>query len=83
MMNEYVTKDNMRSIIETACSDNMLYKTLMKWVDALPTEDAAPIIHARWTDNHNGTFTCSNCNKQASRGNYCPHCGAKMDERNG
>ena len=47
----------------------------------MEAEDVAPIIHAKWTDNTNGTFTCSNCNKKASRGNYCPHCGAKMDEK--
>lgn len=41
---------------------------------------AAPVKHGRWLNNTNGTFTCSVCGKRASRGNYCPNCGAKMDE---
>lgn len=42
-------------------------------------EEAELIKHGKWTNNTNGTFTCSVCDKRASRGNYCPNCGAKMD----
>lgn len=26
------------------------------------------------------TYQCSNCNRASIGGNYCSHCGAKMDE---
>ena len=32
----------------------------------------------KWTNNQNGTFTCSICGCKHSRSNYCPNCGAKM-----
>ena len=53
-----------------------------------PTVDAEPAKHGRWGGEEifpgfptlNGYF-CSNCRKRAGRKtNYCPNCGAKMDE---
>ena len=48
------------------------------------TEDVAPVVHAHWTAEKK----CSNCKEDAlwdDRGgdwltDYCPNCGAKMDE---
>lgn len=49
---------------------------------------AEPVKHARWIDPVHGVYKCSNCRSfldfegvNAGRGdaNYCPHCGAKMD----
>lgn len=51
-----------------------------------PTEDVAPIIRGKWivkTDNENKTCgECSVCGKIQYAGelNYCPYCGAKMEE---
>ena len=54
-----------------------------------PTADVAPVIHGKWiSKNHHGyewTFVCSNCGYVDGfpfndRYNYCPNCGAKMDE---
>ena len=51
--------------------------------------DVAPVIHARWIDNGRGGYAhayfCSNCGwldgyPIEDRFNYCPNCGAKMDE---
>ena len=51
--------------------------------------DVAPVIHARWIDNGRGGYAhayfCSNCGwldgyPIEDRHNYCPNCGAKMDE---
>ena len=42
--------------------------------------DAEPVRHGHWKDSSNG-WTCSICNRDVSRDyNYCPNCGAKMDE---
>ena len=58
-------------------------------IDAQPTIDAVPVAHAHWIksnyDNIDGTiYECSNCNTEMfSAWNYCPNCGAKMDEELG
>lgn len=61
-----------------------------KEIDKAPTIDAEPIRHGhwvqRWTGNEYIVF-CSNCRTEALEivdyeleYNYCPNCGAKMDE---
>lgn len=53
-------------------------------VDNAPTEDVAPVVHAYWYMTIKGgypLFGCSNCDDVSSFDyNYCPYCGAKMDE---
>lgn len=57
-------------------------------IDAQPTIDAVPVVHAHWIDQKHGTYKCSSCGQfldfggvNAGRGdaNYCPNCGAEMD----
>lgn len=62
------------------------------WLDALgnlknaPAVDVVPVVHGRWLDNEDYMF-CSICGIQwnycdndTETFNYCPNCGAKMDE---
>ena len=48
--------------------------------------DVAPVVHAHWIFYANGTCDCSNCHTvwESNMVNrwieYCPFCGAKMDE---
>ena len=59
-------------------------------VENTPTVDAEPIRHGRWiSESQQRVFKCSACGHyldfdgvNAGRGsaNYCPNCGAKMDE---
>lgn len=47
-------------------------------VKAQPTVDAVPVRHGKWIDDN-----CSICGEyvyKGDRGNYCPNCGARMDE---
>ena len=50
------------------------------------TIDAEPVRHGHWIMKPNGYGTCSNCQKCSLDimggvdSNYCPNCGAKMDE---
>lgn len=57
----------------------------------VPTENVAPVIHARWkwklADNGWADTTCSNCGHVWNMDvhmyldyDYCPYCGAMMDE---
>ena len=58
--------------------------------DDIPTVDAEPIRHGRWiSERRQRVFKCSVCGNyldfdgvNGGRGsaNYCPNCGAKMDE---
>ena len=54
-----------------------------------PTIEAKPVVHGRWiSKNPHGyewVFVCSNCDyidgyPFNDRSNYCPNCGARMDE---
>ena len=43
--------------------------------------DVAPVRHGRWKRCWKNLCECSECGEVVSvRNNYCPHCGAKMDE---
>lgn len=55
-----------------------------------PDFDAAPVVHAHWIDE--GPFCslvkCSQCGnfldmRGVNSANFCPYCGAKMDEEEG
>lgn len=60
-----------------------------RWkVSRIPIIEAEPVKRAHWIDQKHGVYKCSNCGNfldfsgvNAGRGsaNYCPHCGAKMD----
>lgn len=56
-------------------------------VSMYPEEDVQPVRHGRWklvgadSRGRGGTWICTACNTcQPYVSDYCPHCGAKMDE---
>lgn len=72
------------------------YRWIKELYLSQPIVDAAPVRHGHWvslTDCSNAGVYCSVCNKKVYkedyapcnkknklRSNYCPNCGAKMDE---
>ena len=58
-------------------------------INGIPAADVAPVRHGRWVEKEKYTFgimyDCSLCeNRILDNGhpwNYCPHCGAQMDEK--
>ena len=61
---------------------------VLHWVVETPTEDAVPVVHARWVNESNGYKDCSKCGCEHpirdAKGylvddDYCPSCGARMD----
>ena len=63
-------------------------ETVLEYAENLPAADVAPVRHGRWIEQEKYTFgtmyDCSICdNRILDNGhswNYCPNCGAKMDE---
>ena len=73
-------------LVGTCSKDN---EYLGNRLSVAPTIEAKPVVHAHWiSKNHHGyewIFVCSNCDyidgyPFNDRSNYCPNCGAKMDE---
>lgn len=72
---------------------------LVNRIEALPTEDVAPVVHGRLIEREDPMldtyYTCSACNedfyieqagdpvKDLFTYTYCPNCGAKMDMKDG
>lgn len=54
-------------------------------IETLPTADVAPVVHGRWIATHDEFCSCSLCKYPVyvawGQTNYCPNCGAKMDEK--
>lgn len=58
------------------------------YANIAPTIDAEPVRHGKWIFNPSDAFEamfakpkCSECGfESADGGNYCPNCGARMDE---
>lgn len=61
-----------------------LCKAVKAVADAAPTVDAVEVVRGRWItveDREHLGVRCSNCQKWFDeKTNYCPSCGAKMDE---
>ncbi len=57
-------------------------------IDHAPTIEAKPVVHAHWEGGIVTFLHCSNCGEKALgtcfeeefMSNYCPNCGALMDE---
>ena len=59
-------------------------------IENFPNADVAPVIHGRWETNSDrpDSLICSVCKCgfdmwKHDPHNYCPSCGAKMDEKEG
>lgn len=59
----------------------MMHYAIIKDIEHAPTIDAVEVVHGHWIDC-DGYRECSKCGwLHAHQGlNYCPICGAKMDE---
>lgn len=65
-------------------SPEVVANTILKLSEKL--ENVEPVVHAQWIENDEfPCYNCSNCHDAISYSDfndyeYCPHCGAKMDE---
>lgn len=54
-------------------------------IDEVNATEVRPDTHAHWIKSETEPYACSNCNRRelwmnAVTYEYCPHCGARMDE---
>lgn len=85
-MAEYLEREALKSQI----AENKLMvrepaaKRILAMIDDMPAADVAPVVHGQWVNG----CQCSVCgdrhgpynSRHRPYYNYCPHCGAKMDE---
>ena len=83
-MAEYIDREAaLMKLMQDGCSAKNLQS-----ISDMPVADVAPVRHGRWVEKEKYTFgimyDCSLCeNRILDNGhswNYCPNCGAKMDE---
>lgn len=94
-MAEYIGKDQVIEWFRPYghVDEGIPYYGLVTDIREMKTADVAPVVHGRWMHSRYDNFSeqfdrvkCSQCNHEAYAmafyvvdGNYCPHCGAKMD----
>lgn len=84
-MSDYIKRENALSTFS-----NAFYAGLAAKIKAISPEDVAPVRHGRWVESFKvnapptlrSRWTCSWCGNVQTYGitDYCPNCGAKMDE---
>ena len=75
--------------------ERSIYLTAKQKIKNIPSADVAPVSHGKWTEVQKENiwgdiipvFECSLCGKYTfgtkgitEKSNYCPNCGARMDE---
>lgn len=98
-MAEYIDKEMALSLVQPDAPEDekstVTIATAKKLVRSIiyrtPTADVATVVHGRWIEQEKYTFgvmyDCSICGSRildnGHSWNYCPSCGAKMDEKEG
>lgn len=86
-MNEYVNRKDLRDALYDGDAVTM---EGVKIINQFPLADVAPVRHGHWIYHPDDLFPsestqeCSYCHAEEyltlDNDNYCPNCGAKMDE---
>lgn len=83
-MIEYITKE--QAIDEvwdafTSHDDPDLGRVIEENINRLPPADVAPVVRGRPLEDENGWPVCGCCGGSLEDDDqYCPYCGAKMEE---
>ena len=88
-MAEYIEREKAyEAVLFATCGSGYQYEATYA-IDRIPEADVAPVVHGKWLkpeyEYHVGICSLCGCVplKPAFRStpyNYCPNCGAKMDE---
>ena len=81
-------EDKLKEHIKKTESELMLgaLSTFLRVLDITPTADVAPVRHGYWVSINEYPYEkCSICGETHDTvrclDNYCPNCGARMDEK--
>ena len=87
-MAEYISREVIVKVIRERCSP---CGEAIEAIRGVPAADVTPVVHARWEQDADGDWYCTNCDEVVAicdsgrertyRKPYCPNCGAKMDGR--
>ena len=80
---EYIEREKLNDMLEDFCVNESFYDALQ----TMPAADVSPVRHGRWVKEKTDVLIhwhCSACEEcfflDKPNSEYCPHCGAKMDE---
>ena len=95
-MAEYIERESIYKILLMENPFGWNNNDLAELFREAKAADVAPVIHAHWIEQEDGNldtyYTCSSCKEDfdliagtpcENLYNYCPSCGAKMDEKEG
>lgn len=86
-MSRYIDADALINAINNAINNGGIITDTAKFIRDFPHADVRENVHAHWEDKWHIVFhvnlpICSSCGFYAPfRCNFCPNCGAEMDER--
>lgn len=89
-MSRLIDADEQKTIRNIQRADFNSIETIQKWIDEMPTIEAEPVKRGKWEyvdapvfGNPYGSYKCDYCgNSMPHKTNYCPNCGAKMENGN-
>lgn len=89
-MTDYIKREDAIEAFDPLQRQDWYTPWIVETLKDLPSADVAPVRHGRWKKDYlcstsGGTYSvirCSECDFQfpMTVTNYCPNCGAKMDE---
>lgn len=87
-MDDYISKKDILQMIESTAMWNRSFSVLYEDIEDMKPSDVSPVRHGRWIPAvHVGDccYRCSECQFLRDTylidiGNYCPKCGAKMND---
>lgn len=84
-MSDYIKREDAINAFEPEHRQDWYTPWIVDELKALPSADVAPVRHGIWAETVTDGFlfvSCSACGFKTGRidYNYCPNCGAKMDE---
>lgn len=74
-----IDADKLKQNLNGNIAPYWIYPSVTKMIDEQPTIDAVPVVHGYWKNN-NRCISCSECGNNGIETDFCPHCGAKMNE---
>ena len=92
-MSEYIKHENVLAKIDEFAKRNIAHgfpvdvfdiEMMKKMVEKLPAADVAPVVHSKWEICCDGYYPyCKRCRNEPQgrvMTQFCPNCGAKMDD---